>query len=877
MTEHTYATYAFVSYKGGAGRTSAMVNTSNALAVQGLNVLLVDLDVEAPGLPIFSSVKIPDPFFQPDVLFNIHNPNQSLVQCCDADSAQIPLEGWQSVLDEDGLIVESRLNDLPVYECRSKDHHPLEGRKFALTLGGRFEANPPGKKSTKDVGSIYASTGWSYFPPKGADLASLMAVQQSDQIYSDESGGRHFFDTLVESAVNSVERLTDVRIDYVLLDGHPGLSLRNIFSLMRSDGVVLVGSGSRGNMAGIKDYISKFARNPDGRLPPVLGIIMSPLLSRVWDPEVSVVSQPREALLRHEQQIRLGDAIKELAESVRGELLASNHQYPEFVDLLRESYHETLALSPSKAAESLQESLWGPGWLDETDSTEYYKHVIPIMFEEHTVIYDRVLDLRGFARTGELFKDDKKANIDGICLLAGHLRSQNKDSQNHPRDLAYVAWHLLRTRNNDEVEWSKIKQESVPWRVYWFLALRDERNGRLNEVLEKLTIAKDLQLQQCGALHPDWPGDWRLHLKSARISSRDPDVERSLVLAVNSLKYEKGVLVNDGAKSRLTDRKADIHRQLAAFLDDRGKKDTAGEHYRIAIDEGCVLPELINEAVEFVIKHKSNPSDALPIGFVNAQFEKLLNRHNLRPRLVLPLARLKLAEYWLSHSADPIRVLDGIINGFREWEQFRALGQASADARGAALLGMALIELASLQTENRVLQYHNTLQAVEQFEKATQQELSALPYHLYLAIARLLQYQSSHSPYQSNSRTEFESHEDLAVVKPTELDVRIRDAFYAFEQAVALQLSEIEHTKPTFYFDGKDAETLAGHLPAAIQYLARVYDDRDKSKYIDDRDICQRLGKWFSRMLQPASNSAANIATVTSLLVEAGLTEGSAR
>lgn len=43
----------FYSYKGGVGRTMALVNTAAAFAQQGLRVLLVDFDLEAPGMTHF--------------------------------------------------------------------------------------------------------------------------------------------------------------------------------------------------------------------------------------------------------------------------------------------------------------------------------------------------------------------------------------------------------------------------------------------------------------------------------------------------------------------------------------------------------------------------------------------------------------------------------------------------------------------------------------------------------------------------------------------------------------------------------------------------------------------------------------------------------
>src|SRR5689334_22031775 len=45
--------YTFYSYKGGVGRSMALVNVGVLLALEGRRVLLVDWDLEAPGLETF--------------------------------------------------------------------------------------------------------------------------------------------------------------------------------------------------------------------------------------------------------------------------------------------------------------------------------------------------------------------------------------------------------------------------------------------------------------------------------------------------------------------------------------------------------------------------------------------------------------------------------------------------------------------------------------------------------------------------------------------------------------------------------------------------------------------------------------------------------
>src|SRR6266550_2779751 len=48
----------FYSYKGGVGRTLALANTAVLLAQSGRNVLMVDFDLEAPGLDSFAELGI---------------------------------------------------------------------------------------------------------------------------------------------------------------------------------------------------------------------------------------------------------------------------------------------------------------------------------------------------------------------------------------------------------------------------------------------------------------------------------------------------------------------------------------------------------------------------------------------------------------------------------------------------------------------------------------------------------------------------------------------------------------------------------------------------------------------------------------------------
>ena len=50
----------FFSFKGGVGRSSTLINAARALAKKGKDVVIIDLDIAAPGLDIFEGTDLKD-------------------------------------------------------------------------------------------------------------------------------------------------------------------------------------------------------------------------------------------------------------------------------------------------------------------------------------------------------------------------------------------------------------------------------------------------------------------------------------------------------------------------------------------------------------------------------------------------------------------------------------------------------------------------------------------------------------------------------------------------------------------------------------------------------------------------------------------------
>ena len=53
--------FTFYSYKGGVGRSLAVMNVAYTLAGWGRHVLMVDMDLEAPGISGFLQRRVPVP------------------------------------------------------------------------------------------------------------------------------------------------------------------------------------------------------------------------------------------------------------------------------------------------------------------------------------------------------------------------------------------------------------------------------------------------------------------------------------------------------------------------------------------------------------------------------------------------------------------------------------------------------------------------------------------------------------------------------------------------------------------------------------------------------------------------------------------------
>jgi MinD-like ATPase involved in chromosome partitioning or flagellar assembly len=191
-------TITFYSYKGGVGRSLALVNIATRLAEFGKRVCVLDFDLEAPGLHL---------------KFNLPKAAQRLIQ--------------RGIVDY-------------VYEFSNKGFMPDGIRDYSIDLniprGGKpITLIPAGNSEQFDYWKKLASINW------------------YDLIYENENG-LAFFLHLKES----IEQ--DIKPDFLLIDSRTGISeMSGITISLLADHVVIVAANNKENLGGAKKIIQSIS------------------------------------------------------------------------------------------------------------------------------------------------------------------------------------------------------------------------------------------------------------------------------------------------------------------------------------------------------------------------------------------------------------------------------------------------------------------------------------------------------------------------------------------------------------------------------------------------------------------------------------------
>lgn len=193
----------FYSYKGGVGRTVALLNVAWNLAVRGVRVALIDLDLEAPGLQAAHLRPTSDGGWEPPA----------------------PQTGFAD------LVTDYRSARIDAV-APSLGRYLVEG----LGPGGRMALLPASGSATPRYEGFVQSFSW------------------RDFYDSHERPGKHAMSDIVRG-------FADLGYDYVLIDGRTGLTdVRGVTLVDLPDLVVMVTNLSRQSVEGTKGQLAQVER-----------------------------------------------------------------------------------------------------------------------------------------------------------------------------------------------------------------------------------------------------------------------------------------------------------------------------------------------------------------------------------------------------------------------------------------------------------------------------------------------------------------------------------------------------------------------------------------------------------------------------------------
>ena len=210
----------FYSYKGGVGRTSIMANVGWTLASAGFDVLMIDCDLDAPGLPRY----LPD----------IKTASKS--------------KGFLDLIDE---VAEMKRADSETFDEFARNWPGTEQGPIAPKLEEfRLDATPARGAQGCEPGQLHVI-------PSAYNAGTVEYAQRLDRLSVRELDNRFDLDNLLGWLIERIE----TRYDIVLIDCRPGFSDIGRLITASSKGIVFVTAVSTASLEGIDRAIDYFVPN----------------------------------------------------------------------------------------------------------------------------------------------------------------------------------------------------------------------------------------------------------------------------------------------------------------------------------------------------------------------------------------------------------------------------------------------------------------------------------------------------------------------------------------------------------------------------------------------------------------------------------------
>jgi MinD-like ATPase involved in chromosome partitioning or flagellar assembly len=337
----------FYSYKGGVGRTMALVNAAYVLAREGYRVLMVDLDLEAPGMTHFfaESIRSQKSKGLRDIIDLLLVAKRTLAE---ADSSERPPEIADSLED---FVVTVDL--------------PQGWRQTIPYLNGRLDLLPARIDSFRPAEDLPASTDYLQ-RLDDFDLVGIFSPDGPRHRFGDHLR-QYFLQARFKAPGDPLFVMRDeVRASYdvVLIDSRTGLNeVAGLCIGPLCDGLVVCCGLNRQNIAGSKYFLEKVGllENVDGKPYIVVAGPVPVWQKRETRERISVIRQslgkelvvevpyhPAAALAETvfvtdtaEPEEAISAAYRSLAGEIRRVFLGAADQEPRRLDLEWDDVHDS--------------------------------------------------------------------------------------------------------------------------------------------------------------------------------------------------------------------------------------------------------------------------------------------------------------------------------------------------------------------------------------------------------------------------------------------------------------------------------------------------------------------------------------------------------
>ncbi len=291
-------TITFYSYKGGTGRTLLLCNVARLLANAGLHVVMVDLDLEAPGLAEKFGVKSDN---RDCALSHLLNEQYLWKRKTDESKKQEQETGSQKRQDDTDSATEGQ-RLLP----------PSSFDSCFLNIEMKNSSKEPGAERSQDAGSIRLMPAGN--APTSEYCSMLAALDWAYLLTETDDEERPLAYRILRDLCNEIQFRLDPKPDFLLIDSRTGITdVGGIALNYLADVAIFLFLQNNENLRGLRHIVPSVleaaSKRDDGgfRLLPVISRV--PMGTNLIRPFKNSLHDMRRKLADKEKGLLLDSAI----------------------------------------------------------------------------------------------------------------------------------------------------------------------------------------------------------------------------------------------------------------------------------------------------------------------------------------------------------------------------------------------------------------------------------------------------------------------------------------------------------------------------------------------------------------------------------------